>query len=316
MSARPLSDRRRRLAQTWAGLPPNTRGALWMLVSAVFFSGMAFLIKSLGQQLEVSVITFFRALFGFLCVLPFALGRGIGSVKTQRLPLHLFRATVGAAAMSCGFYALTKIPLADAVAISFTRPLFLIVLAVMFLGEVVRIRRWSATLVGFLGVVVMVRPSADLEAASLIALTATFLVAIATVCVKKLSTSETPAVMLFYFGIVSSIVTAVPAAMYWRTPSATELAAMFLIGALAATGQFCMIRSLTVGEATAVAPLDYTRLLFAAVIGYFFFAETPDVWTWVGAGIVISASVYIAQREARLGQPTSSPSARDVTPHE
>ena len=292
----------------WRRLPPNTRGALWMLVSAVFFSAMALLIKQLGLRLDVAVVTFFRALFGFLSVLPFALRYGPGAVKTARLPLHLFRATVGAGAMSCGFYALTKIPLADAVAISFTRPLFLIVLAVMFLGEVVRLRRWSATLVGFLGVVVMVRPSADIEAASIIALVGTFLVAVAVVCVKKLSTTERPTVMLFYFGLVSTIVTAVPAALYWRAPTLSELAALFGVGALAATGQFCVIRALTVGEATATAPLDYTRLLFAAVLGYLFFAEVPDIWTWIGAAIVIAASLYIAQREARLG--------RDVTPHE
>jgi len=296
-----------RLEKTWTALPPNTRGALWMLVSAVFFSGMAFLIKVLGQKLDVSVVTFFRALFGLLTVLPFALRLGADGVKTKRLPLHLFRATIGAGAMSCGFYALTKIPMADAVAISFTRPLFLIVLAVIFLGEVVRIRRWSATFVGFIGVVVMVRPSVDIEAASIIALVGTFLVAVAVVCVKKLSTTERPTVMLFYFGIVSTVVTAVPAAYYWRTPTVLELIALFGVGALAATGQVCVIRSLTIGEATAVAPLDYTRLLFAAVIGYMFFAEVPDIWTWVGAGIVISASVYIAQREARLGRKPAPP---------
>jgi len=296
-----------RLEKTWTALPSNTRGALWMLISAVFFSGMAFLIKVLGQKLDVTVVTFFRALFGLLTVLPFALRLGADGVKTRRLPLHLFRATIGAAAMSCGFYALTKLPLADAVAISFTRPLFLIVLAVTFLGEVVRIRRWSATFVGFIGVVVMVRPSVDIEAASIIALVGTFFVAVAVVCVKKLSTTERPTVMLFYFGIVSTIVTAVPAAYYWRTPTGPELIALLGVGALAATGQVCVIRSLTVGEATAVAPLDYTRLLFAAVIGYMFFAEVPDIWTWVGAGIVISASVYIAQREARLGRKPAPP---------
>ena len=282
-------------------LPPNTRGALWMLVSAVFFSAMAYLIKVLGQRLDVSVVTFFRALFGFLSVLPFALRQGFVGLKTDRLPLHLFRATIGAGAMSCGFYALTKIPLADAVAISFPRPLFLIVLAVLFLGEVVRVRRWSATLVGFIGVIVMVRPSVDIEFAAVVALFGTLLVAVAVVCVKKLSTTERAAVMLFYFGIVSSVVTAVPAAYYWRTPTGPELVALFGVGALAATGQFCVIRSLTVGETTAVAPVDYIRLLFAAVIGYVYFAEVPDFWTWVGAAIVISASIYIAQREARLG---------------
>ncbi len=286
----------------WRKLPPNARGALWMMLGAVFFSVMAVLIKSLGGRLGSPVITHFRALFGLAVVMPFALRYGIGGVKTGRLPLHILRGAIGSCAMMLGFYSLTKLPLADAVALSFTRPFFLIILAVVFLGEVVRLRRWSATAVGFVGVVVMVRPTGEIEFATFAAILGAFLVAAAVVCVKKLSTTERPSVLLFYFGIVSCLTTLGPAVYYWRTPTPLEFIALIAVGATAATGQACVVRGLAVGDATAVAPFDYTRLLFAAAFGFLVFGEVPDAWMWAGAAIVVAASVYIAQREIRLGR--------------
>lgn len=282
-------------------LTPNIRGALWMLLGVLFFSAMSVIIKILGPSLGSPMIAFFRTLFGLVVVLPFALRLGLSGLKTQRMSLHLGRGIFGASGMMCAFYAITMLPLADAIALSFTRPLFLIVLAVLFLGEVVRARRWTATAVGFIGVVVMMRPSTDMEAASFIALSGALLVAVAIVFVKKLSVTERPSVLLFYFGIISSLVTLGPALLFWRDPSTPQLVALLAVGALAASGQTCVIRGLAVGEATAVSPFDYARILLAAVIGYVLFGEVPDVWTWVGAGIVVTASIYIAQREARAG---------------
>ncbi len=290
------------LSRVWRRLPPNARGALWMMLGAVFFSVMAVLIKSLGGRLGSPVITHFRALFGLAVVMPFALRYGIGGVKTGRLPLHILRGAIGSCAMMLGFYSLTKLPLADAVALSFTRPFFLIILAVLFLGEVVRIRRWSATAVGFIGVLVMMRPTGEIEIATFAAISGAFLVAVAIVCVKKLSTTERPSVLLFYFGVISCLTTLGPAAYHWVTPTGLEFAALIAVGATAATGQACVVRGLAVGDATAVAPFDYTRLLFAAAFGYLVFGEVPDAWMWTGAAIVVAASVYIAQREIRLGR--------------
>jgi drug/metabolite transporter (DMT)-like permease len=279
-------------------LPPNLRGALWILSGVVFFSVMAVFIKLLGPQLNSATIAFYRALFGFFVILPFALTMGLGGIKTRRPILHLLRGLMGTSAMVCGIYAVTHLALADAIALSFTRPLFLIVLAVMFLGEVVRIRRWAATAVGFAGVLIMIRPGGEIDTATWIALLGALLVAATFVTVKKLSLTERPSLMLFYFGIISSSITFIPAVLNWEVPTLVQFLMLAGAGVFGVTGQTCVVRGLKVGEATAVAPFDYARIIFAAAIGYWFFGEVPDIWTGVGAAVIISASIYIAHREA------------------
>jgi drug/metabolite transporter (DMT)-like permease len=279
-------------------LPPNLQGALWILSGVVFFSIMSVFIKYLGPSLGSPTVAFFRALFGFLTILPFALNMGLTGIKTSRPILHLARGILGTSAMVCGIYAVTHLALADAIALSFTRPLFLIVLAVMFLGEVVRVRRWAATAVGFLGVLIMIRPGGGIDHATLIALLGALLVAMTFVTVKKLSTTERPSLMLFYFGIISTAMTLVPALMDWHEPTLEQFFMLVGAGVFGVTGQACVVRGLKVGEATAVAPFDYARIIFAAAIGYWLFGEVPDIWTGVGAAVIIAASLYIAHREA------------------
>ena len=297
------------------GLAPNLRGALWILTGVVFFSVMAVFIKYLGSSLNSPVIAFWRSLFGFLAILPFALRLGLGGIGTQRPVLHLFRGLFGTSAMFCGIYAVTHLALADAIALSFTRPLFLIVLAVLFLGEVVRVRRWAATAVGFIGVLIMIRPAGGVDYATWIALLGALLVATTFVTVKKLSNTERPSVLLFYFGVISISVTFIPAWIYWQTPDTEQLLMLMGAGAFGVTGQTCVVRGLKVGEATAVAPFDYARIIFAAAIGYWMFGEVPDIWSGVGAMVIILASVYIARREAlrkKLQDPPAVQSIQDV----
>lgn len=293
------------------GLPDNTRGALWIILACIMFSGMTAVVKFLGGSFDSFQLAFFRALFGLFAVLPFFLRFGFGVVRTKRLGLQLTRAVGGSFAMLCGFYAITHLPLADAVSISYARALFLIPLAVLFLGEVVRLRRWSATIVGFVGVIVMLRPGGEIAPATFVALLGAFLVASITIMIKKLSTTEKPESLLFYFGAVSSLVALGPALMVWRTPTLVELVFLMAIGALGAAGQYFMIRGYRIGEATALLPFDYTRLLFAGAIGYLLFAEVPDIWTVAGALIVASATLYIGVREARLGRRPAPPQTAD-----
>ena len=283
-------------------LPDNTRGALWIVLGCIMFSGMTAMVKFLGGSFDSFQLSFFRALFGLLAVLPFFLRHGFGVIRTRRLGLQLTRAAGGSLAMLSGFYAITHLPLADAVSISYARALFIIPLAVLFLGEVVRLRRWTATAVGFVGVIVMLRPTGDIAPATFVALFGAFLVAALTIMIKKLSTTEKPESLLFYFGAVSTLVTLGPAVIVWRAPSLIDLVLLMAIGALGAAGQYFMIRGYRIGEATALLPFDYTRLLFAGAIGYLVFAEVPDIWTVAGALIVVAATLYIGVREARLGK--------------
>jgi len=298
-----------RIEARWLALAPNVRGALWMLASCFMFSTMGLFVKLLGEHLPSHQAAFFRALFGLAAVLPFVLGMGRAGFATKRLPLHLTRGLTGAAAMLCGFYSMAHLPLADSVALSFTKPLWLIPLAVLFLGEIVRVRRWVATGAGFLGVVVMMRPGqGPIDPAVYVALTGAFFVALVTVQVKKLISTEHPATLIFYSTCIASLVTAVPAFVVWQTPEPRELLLLLIAGLLGTIGQSLGIRALQAGDSTAVAPIDYVRLLISGFYGYWFFGDVPDVWTRVGAAIIVGSTLYIAHREAQLGKAPAPPS--------
>lgn len=288
----------------WLALPANTKGALWMLAACFGFTCMAVLIKLLGQRLDSFQIVFFRCAVGLLVLLPIAWrAGGMQMLQTQVRHMHLARAAAGVTAMMCGFYAFTHLPLATATTITFSKPLFLIVLAMVFLGEVMRWRRWLATLMGFAGVIIMMRPwGGGLEPAMLVAVAQALAVAIAVLLVKKMPASEKTLTMLLYFALISTAVSIIPATLVWRWPTGMEWLLGIGVGVLGVTAQNCVVRAYRSGEATAVAPFDYSRLLFATGLGFLVFGELPDLWTWVGAGVIIASTGYIAQREVRLGR--------------
>ena len=292
------------LQERWRALPANTRGGLWVLLAAVGFSVMAVLAKSLGETLHSFQIAFFRSAVGLAVLLPLVMRAGRGVLRTRVPGLHLVRAMTGAVAMMCGFYALTHLPLATATAITFTRPLFLIVVAVLFLGEPVRWRRWSATLVGFAGVMVILRPGAgDFDPAMLVALLQTLAASMVVVLLKRMPPEEKHLTVLFFTVAYTTIITLGPALWVWRESSGPILVTAVLMGAIGVSAQAAMVRAFRIAEATAVAPFDYARLLFATGFGMALFAEFPDAWTVLGAAIIVASTIYIARREARLGAP-------------
>ncbi len=207
--------------------------------------------------------------------------------------------------MACYFDAVSWLPLAEAIAYTFTMPLFMIVCAVLLLGERVRWRRWSATAVGFVGVLVMLRPGmVAIEAAALVALLGAILSALVFTSVKKLSTTESALTMILYFALVGMLMSIGPALTVWRWPSAGEFALLFLTGVLGTSGQYVAVWGWSVGEATAIAPFDYSRLIFAAALGFAVFAEVPDPTTVLGAGIIVASTLYIGRRAAKVESPT------------
>lgn len=285
-------------------LSPNHRGALWMLAAGLGFTVNGALVKVLGNQgLDAYQIAFFRSAVALLVVLPLLWRIGWGRLRSQHPWLHLARVIFGVGAMVCGFYALTRLPLADVTALGFTTPLFATVLAVIFLGELVRWRRWTATLIGFLGVIIMVRPGAgSFDPAALVALGMALGIAIAVVLVKRLPSGESQIAMLFYFGIGSTLITAPPALLVWQTPSGLQVLLLAGVGVLGLASQAMIIHAFRTGEASFVAPFDYSKLLAAGLIGFFVFAEVPDLWTLMGAAIIVGATLYIARRESAVGR--------------
>jgi drug/metabolite transporter (DMT)-like permease len=307
-------------------LPASVRAPLLMMLGCVLFSVMGALVKYLGQRLDLFQIAFFRCFFGFVVTLPFVLRKtGHRAFRTTHPWGHFLRGALGFASMIAGFYATTHLPLTDSTAISFTTPLFMILTAIFLLGETVRWRRGLATLVGFVGVLVMVRPGSEaLDPATGIGLFAALLVAVSTTLVKRLSATEAALTILLWFGLVSSVLAAVPVYFTWTTPTRFELLLFGVIGVLGAVGQFFTVRAYAIGELTAIAPIDYSRLVFAGVMGYLMFAELPDQYTLVGALIIVASTLYIARREAHLSRTHRASLARrlfhphphDPHPHE
>jgi len=293
------------LARTsWEALPLSVRAVLLMVTGCLLFSIMGALVKLLGQRLDSFQIAFLRCFFGFIAILPFVLlKKGRRAFRTTHFYGHFLRAAIGVAAIIAGFYATTRLPLTDSTAISFTAPLFMILTAIFLLGEKVRWRRGLATVAGFIGVLVMVRPdSGTLDVAAMVGLFAAFLAALSTTLIKRLSTTEAALTILVYFGLFSSILTAIPAYFVWHPLTGDDFAQLALVGALGAVGQFCQVRAYATGEPMAVAPIDYSRLVFAGIMGFLLFAELPDRYTLVGAAIIVGSTLYIAYRETYLSR--------------
>ena len=187
---------------------------------------------------------------------------------------------------------------------TFAAPLFATAGAALVLKERVRLRRWTATLVGFLGVVIILRPGVEIVSpAALIALGAAVFMAGAMVSIKSLARSEHPAAIVIYFGLLVTPMSLVPALFVWTTPTAHLLLWFLLIGLTATAGQILMTRAFAAAEASAVMPFDFSRLVFVSVFGMILFAEMPDAWTYIGAAIIMASAVYITRRESQLGKP-------------
>lgn len=280
-----------------------TQGAILMTGAAVGFSLMAGLIRYATGSLDPLQVVFFRNFFALLFMLPWLMHAGLGGLRTRRLGLHLVRACAGLLAMTCWFAALAVLPLAQAVALNFTVPLFATAGAALVLGEVVRARRWSATIIGFAGVLVIVRPGMQaVTPALLLPVAAALFIAAAILMVKSLTRTENPNAMVFYMNLFLAPLSLIPALFVWRWPAWDVLAALLLLGLLAALSHLLVARAFAKADASAVVPFQYARLPFTALIAYVAFAEVPDVWTFIGAAIIAGAAIYIAHREAKLAR--------------
>ena len=296
-----LGEGHARAGAAWVALTPNTRGALWLLASAMLFTVMAVLAKFLGGRLDSLQVAFFRLLFGLIVILPFLMRGGIGMFKTHYPVLQLVRGVVGSTAMLCGFYALIHLPLADALAYNFTKALFVVPLAYVMLGEAAGPRRIGAVAIGFVGVLIMLRPTVEIAPAALVALAGAMLVALATMLVKIVH-RDAPVTLMFYTGVVGTCVAAVPAYLVWQDPTWTELGLLLLMGASGAGAHNCFIRGYREGEASAIVPFDYSRLVFAGIAGFAVFGDVPDLMTIAGALIIVATTLYIARREAQAAK--------------
>lgn len=284
-------------------LGDNARGALIALAAMVVISVVSVVVKDLGQRFHPVQMMAVSAVVGLTIWIPVALLRRMPMLPKRRWPLHLLRSLAAVGGFTCYLLSVTQLPLADAVSISFATPLVLILWAVLFLGEPVRWRRWTATAIGFVGVVVTMRPGVGAwDPFYLVALAGCFLGATAITCVRLLSSSEKLVTMVIVPQLVGLLVTLPFAIWLWVAPQGTDWLWLLSIALLNVAGQILIISAYRLGEATAIAPVDYTRLVFSGVLAYLVFGEVPDLWTLAGATLIVGSTAYIALREARMGR--------------
>lgn len=282
-------------------LPPNVQGALWLVSGGFIFTTNSAMIRLLSAEIEGVQTAFFRASFSVLLLTPLMLSGRVQPWRSKRIHGHFWRTFMGTCSMVLGFYAVSMLPLADATALAFSQPLFSVVIAAVIAGEKVRWRRWAATVVGFIGVLVMVRPgSGSLQPGAVVALLNALSVAVSVYLVRRLSDSETPLMILTQFAIFSTLLLTLPALWVWRWPSAFGWSLAVGVSVTATLGQYFWVQAFASGEMSAVAPFDYLRLPFAVFVGWLIWGEVPVIWTYVGAAIVIASALYIAYRETQL----------------
>ena len=284
-------------------LPPNVQGALWLVSGGFIFTSTSAMIRLLSTQVESVQTAFFRAVISVILLLPMIVAGRVKPWHSKRIIGHFWRTAMGTGSMVLGFYAVSMLPLADATAIAFSQPLFSVVVAALVLGEKVRWRRWSATVIGFAGVLIMVRPGeGSLQLGALVALANAAAVSISILLVRRLSDSETPLMILTQFAIFSTILLTVPAILVWRWPDFWGWVLAVGIALSATVGQYFWVQAFKAGEMSAVAPFEYMRLPFAVFVGWLIWGEMPVIWTYVGASIVIGSALYIAHREHQLAR--------------
>lgn len=286
------------------------RGALYAVAAELFFTSMAAGVKLASVELSNETIVFFRNLFGLLFLLPWLLRRGVNGLATRHLRWHVVRSLAGLSAMYCFFYALAHIPMAEAVLMKLTAPLFIPLVAFLWLGERFPRSVGIAVVVGFAGVALILRPGfGELSPVLLVALCAGALAAAAKTGVRQLTRTEPISRVVFYFALVSTVVSALPLTWGWTTPSVQGWGLLLLLALLATFGQVFMTAAYGLAPAAQIGPFTYTSVLFATAYGWLFWGDTLTLLSGVGAALVFAAGVATTRARSR-----ATPDAPEADP--
>lgn len=297
------------IATTKPGADPNRinrplEGALWMLASCAMLAMLAGLARHLSQAgVDPFQIVFCRLLFAWMCLLPWLLRRGIRSVGTSQIKLYMIRAVISMGAMSTWFYAVSLIPIGEVTALSFLAPLFTTVGAALILGEIVRVRRWTATLIGFCGALVIIRPGmTEMGLGNWLALGSAVFMGVSALIIKSLTRGDDPWTVVFFSHLLMIPLALIPAILVWSWPSFEVWMFLLATGPVAVIGHILMTKAYSITDASIIAAVDFSRLPCAVLVGWVAFGELTDVWTWVGAAIIFASSLYIVRRESLINK--------------
>lgn len=284
-------------------LPTYTQGALWVSLAACLIGVLSLLVRQIAAELHPFEIAFFRNLGQLVLMVPWVLYAGLSAMRTDRPWAHARRSAFGILAMLSWFWVITQMPLAEATAISFSAPLFTTLGAVLFLREKVGMRRWAATVIGFVGVLLIIRPGFQgVDTPRLVALVTAALIAAAMLANKSLTRTESPNAMVVWMGVFMSLFSLPPAIGYWQWPSGSAWAWLGVTAVVATAAHLALNRGYQAADASFIAPFGYVQIPFVAILGFWAYGEVPDIWAWSGAAVIVGSGIYIARRESYLTQ--------------
>jgi drug/metabolite transporter (DMT)-like permease len=288
------------LVARWLALPPNLRGILWVALSGVLFALLNVFTLIPAQHLNPYVMAFLRYFFGALFLVPIVMRLGLyRSLHTRRLPLHISRGAIHTAGMMLWFVALPLTTLAEITALGFTGPIFVTIGAALFLAEDVRLRRWIAVIVGFIGAMIIIRPGfGDIHLGVICILISTPIFSASNLISKALARTDSSTTIVIWQNIVI-VICALPFALwFWQTPAWGDILWFLLAGAAGTLGHICQQRGYQLADITLLQPIGFLSLIWNTMLGYFLFFQKPDIWTFVGAAVIFGSALYISHREA------------------
>ena len=289
-----------------ANRSPLFIAAIYMVAYTISFSAVWACIRHLSSDIHPLVLVFFRTFFGMIFILPVLLKTPLPALSSGRYPLFILRGILNITSVMGAFYAISLIPLADAVAFSYLAPIFATVLAVFILKETIGRHRILAILIAFVGVLILVRPGFQtLSIGILSALGAAICFAGTLICVKLLTRHESPSIVSLMSFFVAIPISLVAALFYWQWPSGEQWFYIVLMGIMSAVAHICLAKALSKAELSAIMPLDFTRIIFAAIMGITLFGDSLNGLTFLGGGIILASAVYASHRERKQQMRTS-----------
>ena len=277
------------------------------LTAAIMASG----VKYLSNDLNPFTICFFRCLIGLIIVLPFIIKNKFKAIKSKNIKLQFYRSFINVISMITWFSAIGIMHLEKATALGFTTPLFTTILAVIILREVIRAHRITALFIGFLGVLIIIRPGyLPIESGTLLMLIASFSFSIVLIMVKKLSDIDSSLTIIFYHLLFMTPLTFIIAIFFWEGINFSQFFIFVLMGSAGLISHWCLAQAFKLSDTTFIMPFQFTKLIWASFIGYVIFAESPDKWTWFGGIVIFTSVIYITYREAFIKQ--RDPSTKQI----
>ncbi|MDA1323594.1 MAG: DMT family transporter [Proteobacteria bacterium] len=275
------------------------KGAVWMLFASLFYVSSATLTRYLDGSYDTFQLAFLRCVVAVCVLTPVVLRGGLSQLKTRIIHIHGLRMVTTYIAILFWFYAAETVPVGDFFAIQFASPLFTIGAAALLLRENVTLKSWLAAIVGFGGVLIIVRPGYIPMSIGIMAAIATALsYALVNTLIKVASRHDSPTVMTFYVNFLIVPVSAIPAYFVWKTPLWADVPTLLGVTLFATLAQFCVANAISLADARVVQPMNFMRMPLAALFGFLMFSEFPDLWTWIGAVIIFAAAWYAVQHGA------------------